>query len=515
MADSGEEYFDRRSQEQILMCQKHDKPTDISCEDCENVICSTCVKEEHRDHDWNTLSTAAVVKRKTLSQFIENIENDYIAILNEKIQSARKEIKENEERCDTEVSRVYKTRDKIAEKIDILRKEQETAMRSKLKEKNSELRKTKSNLEEKKKNMLMGVNSLKTISSTMSDIVLIKTHRELMRLISCHDDYHEMSIYSLRYVEGPVNSESLKDMIGQLFDSEEITLTEINSFQWNDKPILMLKGVMHDGKKCVVQNEEGLYFKVNKKGETEMQIQADLNANYPADKAELLAIVPDRRNKCIGFLSDSGYVSSALSTGSFEPLGVCFVSFFIICISLKDTVSDDYRLSSRSRRLVRFAIGNTIDEFMSEYEYEEDGNTRLFTLPSRVAVNGITNDSNICVINRTGEHSGELVILPIFGPCKSTVYRGHNLRTTFNPTDVVCDPHSNIIVNDVMSNAIHLLNPDGKFLRTLLSESQIYRPLAMSLNESVLWIGDQQGHVKIFQYEFTTLANTPTLCQIL
>ena len=142
---------------------------------------------------------------------------------------------------------------------------------------------------------------------------------------------------------------------------------------------------------------------------------------------------------------------------------------------------------------------------------------KIVYTPSGIAVNGITDDANLCVINKTSENSGQLVILPLSGPCKSTVYRGHDLRKTFNPTDVDCNPNSDIIVNDVISSTIHLLNPDGKFMRTILSESQIYRPLAMSLNESVLWIGDQKGLVKVFQYEFTTLAKEPTsgLCQIL
>lgn len=220
-----------------------------------------CLEEEHRDHDWNTLFTAANTKRKILDIFIEKIENDYVRILDEKIHNARREIKENEKRCDTEMSRLCETRDKIAELINTceLRKKQETAMIDNLKKKNSDVRKAKSNLEEKKTNILMRVNSLKTISSALSDIVLINTHRELMKLISCNDSNNEISLYSLRHIKGPVNSDSLNDMTGQLFDSEEITVAEINSFQLHDRPILILKGVIQDEETCVVKNEEGLY----------------------------------------------------------------------------------------------------------------------------------------------------------------------------------------------------------------------------------------------------------------
>lgn len=34
-------------------------PVDMTCEDCETFICSKCVKEDHKEHCWNTLSTAA------------------------------------------------------------------------------------------------------------------------------------------------------------------------------------------------------------------------------------------------------------------------------------------------------------------------------------------------------------------------------------------------------------------------------------------------------------------------
>lgn len=55
MTQSGEEDAIRTPQEQTLTCEKHCLPIELSCDDCEKVMCTECVKDEHRDHDWNTI----------------------------------------------------------------------------------------------------------------------------------------------------------------------------------------------------------------------------------------------------------------------------------------------------------------------------------------------------------------------------------------------------------------------------------------------------------------------------
>ena len=136
-------------------------------------------------------------------------------------------------------------------------------------------------------------------------------------------------------------------------------------------------------------------------------------------------------------------------------------------------------------------------DVIHEYEYQEDDQTRLFTLPYRVTQNGNT---DICVINRTSDSSGELVILSFSGSLKS-VYPKQDRRMKGNLTDAVCDSYSNIIVIELSNSSIHLLSPDGEFMRYLLTENQVLDPCSMSLKKSILWIGDFHGLVKVFQYD--------------
>ncbi|XP_062609533.1 uncharacterized protein LOC134271321, partial [Saccostrea cucullata] len=142
--------------------------------------------------------------------------------------------------------------------------------------------------------------------------------------------------------------------------------------------------------------------------------------------------------------------------------GICRSVDSGLLVTLIDMASDYYELGSHSRRLVRHIT--VTGDVIHEYEYQEDGQTRLFTFPSRVTQNS---NSDICVVNRTSETTGDLVVMYPSGRMKS-VYRGQNMKENLIPTDVVCDSLCNILVTD-FNNQIHLLSPDGEFLKFLLT----------------------------------------------
>ncbi|XP_062613118.1 uncharacterized protein LOC134274892 [Saccostrea cucullata] len=192
-------------------------------------------------------------------------------------------------------------------------------------------------------------------------------------------------------------------------------------------------------------------------------------------------------------LSPSGSVSTDISTDPLEPLGICQSVDGGLLVTLRDYVTHSYKLESHSRCLVRHIT--VTGDVIQEYEYQEDGQTRLFTWPYSVTQNS---NSDICVVNLTGNTTGELVIISPSGRMKS-VYRGQNLKKNFIPFDVVCDSHCNILVTDSLNNQIHLLNPDRKFLKFLLTDNEKNGPYSLSLYKSTLWVG-YDGLVKVFTY---------------
>ena len=108
-------------------------------------------------------------------------------------------------------------------------------------------------------------------------------------------------------------------------------------------------------------------------------------------------------------------------------------------------------------------------------------------------------NTDICVINRTSENARELVVLSFSGSLKS-VYPEQGQREEFNLIDVVCDSYSNIIVSEALNSSVHLLSPEGEFMRYLLTENQVNHRTVLSLKKSTLWIGNLKGLVKVFQY---------------
>jgi hypothetical protein len=69
-------------------------------------------------------------------------------------------------------------------------------------------------------------------------------------------------------------------------------------------------------------------------------------------------------------------------------------------------------------------------DVIHEYECQEDSKARLFTLPLSVKQNG---NSDICVVNRTSDTRGHVVILSYSGRMRS-VYYGENLDKDFFST---------------------------------------------------------------------------------
>ncbi|XP_062572807.1 uncharacterized protein LOC134234778 [Saccostrea cucullata] len=161
--------------------------------------------------------------------------------------------------------------------------------------------------------------------------------------------------------------------------------------------------------------------KVNQQGKKEHKFYIFPNDMCVTDTGNVY--FTDVRNKSISRLSPSGPVSTVISTDPLVPGGIL--------------------------------TGDVIHE----YEYQEDGQTRLFTAPYKVTEN---RKGDICVVNGTGVTTGELIIMSPSGRMK-LVYHGLNLIK--NPNDVVCDSLCNILVNDLYNKQIHLLSPDGEFLK--------------------------------------------------
>ena len=196
-------------------------------------------------------------------------------------------------------------------------------------------------------------------------------------------------------------------------------------------------------------------------------------------------------DQVIQSITSAGQVSDIVSTKPLHPTLISKTQTGDILVSLRDA-GDQYKLKPSSRRLVQRMT--LTGKFLDTYEFQEDGVTRLITEPYRTTENG---NSNICVIHRISDDTGELIVLHGDGWVRAT-YRGQE-GSKFDPVDVACDCNIRIIVLDGINKSLHMLSPDGTFLRYLLSDMPDY-PLVMALYHGSMWIGFNKGAVKVYRY---------------
>lgn len=496
MASAKPKSFKAWAQEHVLICEEHTLHIDITCEDCEKFICSKCAKTDHRDHDWNTIATAAILIRRDLTNRLCKIDDEYVKEIYEEIQKVSMQIDENQICFDSDISNLNEQFLSIFSKLHDIKKEYEKLLKENFERKQEESKKVKSNLERKHKELIKLVNFIEEKHSTMSDLSLIDNLRDLTKLINNRENNIglQKENHLVRYNYGHIRDDLLKSMMGHAFCSENIALTETDSFKHSDESIL----------DCEVLDEDTfLVLELNhiervKKGERE-RFNQDATCLCVSNNGDVY-ITSEKKNSILK-LSTSGLASPMFSTAPLKPEGICQSIKDGLFITLIDDDSEIYHLEWHSRRLVRQVTMSGV--VIREYEYHEDGHTRLFTLPVRIKQNGNT---DICVLNWTSDDSSELVILSSSG-CLKSVYQGLNKCSL---TDVVCDAYFNILISDMEYSQIHILSADGKFLKYLLKENEVYRPFSLSMYDSTLWVGDNYGTVKVFHYETRQLRPTHT-----
>ena len=493
MAEKGEEYPLETQQEHALMCEKHDlMPVDIICEDCDKFICSKCVKEDHKEHCWDTLSTASTLKRRGLLKSMKKIEKEDIRRLENDIEKASRQIDLNMKTREKTILQLHNHYDTIVERLDKIREKREKTIKDSLESQNAEIIRVKRNLEKAKKDILRLVKSLKENGDTMTDMILLKTHKDLTKRLSTEDGSIEKYLYSLEYEHECINEDILEIIMGNICKSPKITVTETDSFQWDEHAIQVLEAM--DDDTCFLSNVYNVNVEqVNKSGESGMALSMNINDVCVTDKKVIY--ISDLISKSVFKLSQTGSVSTVFSTDPLEPVGVCQALDDQLLVTLSDTESAYYELDSRSKRLVRHVT--LTGDVILEYTYQEKGQIKQFTWPFRVTQNG---NSDVCLLNNVSKSNGELLIFSFSGFLKSA-YRGRLEPGGFLPEDVVCDSFFSIVVCESQSSTVHLLSPAGKFLRYLLTEKQVNQPTAMSLKKSTLWIGDNHGLVKVFKYK--------------
>ena len=87
-------------------------------------------------------------------------------------------------------------------------------------------------------------------------------------------------------------------------------------------------------------------------------------------------------------------------------------------------------------------------------------------------------------------------------PVTDFVTYGSGAGRMLKPSGVCCDAHGYFFAADSHNHRVHVIGPDGRFVRMLLTETDhLEQPLALATLESGrLAVTEARGAVKIFQY---------------
>ncbi|XP_060068619.1 uncharacterized protein LOC132548755 [Ylistrum balloti] len=249
---------------------------------------------------------------------------------------------------------------------------------------------------------------------------------------------------------------------------------------------------------------------VTRTGKVKQIVRFDTSVACIANTAEGQIAVTCPDSHTIQEVQLDGTKKTLFHLDRLSPRAICLTTEGNLLMSLVEKWS--YALSAFStRKIAKYTVRGYK---MAEAEY--DGyRKRLFIKPSRIAASPASGD--IAVINRTEYETSHLVILDkhlrlkfrYFGDGKiipnSKRYCGKE-SVQFCPQDVQYDKGNHILIAELYSCSIQLIDGSGHLLKILHIDEDIPWSMAVHSDQQV-WTGYNSGKVKVLSYRKYPLLN--------
>ena len=481
-----------KAQDALKMCSEHDhKELTCFCKTCKKFICSSCANTSHNGHDWDLITSIAKERRNETPTLCRKIKNEEQQVCRKKLSGIIDSMKRNraEDMRNLEEKRIIMV-DMVNRIIDQQKRERDDLAT------NERMTESKCHDLEKKLDYVEKMSTcLDSNIAAYCDYDLLDMENEMLNALREVESYSvDTAASTVKFVPVEINEDMIVKMIGRIEDTsitnvdesvdviELKTLTEAHDSIRSIAPISDTEAWIGD----ITQSKIKLLSSRNSNAESRKLTGVDFITLSNGD-----FIVAGYRTQEIRQVSSGKTERVIFSTKPLHPICISKTMEDDILVTLRDS-GDNYKLQPSSRRLVkRMTLGGRI---LNTYEFKEDGTTRLFTLPYRTAENG---NSDICVINRTSENTGELIVLHGDGRVQTTFCSEKDSK--FDPRDVACDSKRRIVVLDATNRTVHLLSSDVIFLKYLLSDMSDYST-TMALYQGTLWIGFVEGAVTVYRY---------------
>ena len=518
------------AQEALKTCDEHEhKELSFFCETCKKFICISCGKTTHHGHDWDLVSSIAKERRIETPNLCRRIKKKHISkcrksicgldtILEEKILEDSNKLEEQRKIVINLVNEI----------VDEKKKRRNDLANEQIKEIKG--------LEKKLDYLDKMTTSLDTNIAAYSDYDVIDMEQQMMKVVTEVESY-DVDVNAVTFVPGELDRGLIEGMIGEIdngttTEGDDSASVEGEATKYDDDSARVEGGRNRDDDDRIEEEEtvddddtvsieeiktwkefHDMIKSIVPISDTQAWVGDNRSTvikllschNVIAYRRSLTSfcdfitlnngdfIVTSYKNREIRRVTATGEESVLVCTKPLHPTYISKTQTDDMLVILRDG-GDLYKLQPSSRRLVqRMTLTGNV---LHTYEFREDGVTRLFTWPQMTAENS---NSDICVTNLTSGTTGELIVLHADGRVRFTYHGQEGSEFKFCPFAVACDSKSRIIVSDGANKCLHLLSPDGTFLRYLMSD-MFGHPTIIALYQDKLWIGFHKGAVKVYKY---------------
>ena len=479
------------SREVLPLCRKHDEDRDMCCEDCKTIFCVTCGQTEHKDHNWGSIKKISSEKRKDIPKISQAIRT-CVREITDSLSFVSQMEYEQEKRHSGQIRQLVKQQDDVVNevfKITNANIEKSKGIYSRCQQRLATL---KTNLSNFKQDLLDKAQYLDTHFNFMTGFQLMETKNDAEALMIEVNNIDLTAYGHLPcFFKGKMDYAALRTMYGTLMDPEIIKVSRIANFKNFSNTIVSIHAVSSE--LAWIHGWDCSAYLLNTGGVIRNTIEMNSVSNDFVVVNDGVHIFTDFENDEVKMMDENGKISVLVSTKPLTPIGIAKSLEGDLFVALVDDYS--FRLNTKSKRLIK--LMSTDGEEIKTIEFDKDGTTKLFTKPHRVFQNY---NSDICVIDQTGQSSGVLRVLSSEGAAKFD-YRGNYVRKRFDPRGLVCDRNCNIIVSDCLHSFIHMLSPFGEFIRYLVTKQEAFdAPYSVNLFNTSLWVGGKNGDISVYRY---------------
>jgi hypothetical protein len=459
-------------------------------------MCLVCARLSHAQHKWESVRKLAESKKKVFKTTSLDVKEKYIPLLNKRIETIENIKEENTNRCKVQIAILLRHHDAILKQLAKIKQRYKERLTENLSTKNATLDSVKSELEQQTDHLIETCSALE--EGNMTDYSFLQSYSSLentLKAIPRPRKDTSSCYYSMLVYPPQINSHTLESLLGSLRDTDDISLFEVASFVFGADAINSLAACSETA--CWLYEDKGTQIvQVGFQGQVmntvDLKRECDAFTTGPND--EIIVSHLEEQSISVIARTSSSFHEKNISTKPLEPEGVTLANNGDILVTLVDD-SMKFTLDAKSRRLVR--LMTLSGEITRDYEYREDGKTRMFTLPRRAIQR---RNGDICVIDFLNETQGIIHVLSSEGQ-KLGAYTGQNLERNFLPTDILADNQCNIIITDPANNTLHLLNSEGEFVKLFTPSKGSYSvPISLTLFGEIMWVGNLNGRVNIYRY---------------